>query len=78
MTGCYEARIAAVTPTGVMVTIAGLTGTRERQGPLPYAPIVRDNDGTLELVVPARGDRCWVLLDEDGQPACVPVIDTTS
>lgn len=66
MTGCREGRIARA-PIGnrALVTIRSLTGDRLPIGPLPFTP---HPDTT-----PVRGDRCWVLYDEDNQPACIAV-----
>jgi hypothetical protein len=54
------------------VTCRSLTGDNTRLGPFHIDNHVELNDGgDLVIVMPTRGDRCWILLDQSGDPACI-------
>jgi hypothetical protein len=62
-----EGRIAS-TPDArgrVYVTVRSLTGDTQRLGPCPGASPILDPGPPLAAIEPARGDRCWIALDED-------------
>lgn len=70
----YEARIADDPDAlgRVAVTARGLTGDTQRLGPFAGAqPIASGSGAGITLRLPTRGDRAWVALDEDGNPACI-------
>ena len=73
MRACHEARIATTRDSRgkVYVTCRSLTGDNRRLGPFFVEAHVEQDGPDLELRLPARDDRCWLLLDASGDPACI-------